>query len=98
MTLDTRIYVHGPVDHREAFVTFNRLIGADEGTRFSDEQDKTYRAGESFTLPDNPWTLMNEPMQGLPGWLMLHYRPGAHHFVGVKKSPGGFLQGESAVN
>jgi len=77
MTLDTRIYVHGPVDHREAFVKFNQLLGAHEGIRFRDEQDTTYRDGEWVTIPDGPWTLMNEPDQGLPGWLMLHYRPGA---------------------
>ena len=61
MTLDTRIYVHGPVDYREAFMKGNQLIGATEGTRFSD------RGG----------TLMNEPDQGLPGWLMVNYRKDA---------------------
>jgi hypothetical protein len=77
MTLDTRIYVHGPVDHREAFVVFNRLLGAHEGIRFSDEQDKSYRDGEWAVFPDSPWTIANDPDQGLPGWLMIHYRPEA---------------------
>jgi hypothetical protein len=77
MTLDTRVYVHGPVDHRELFLRCNQLIGATERTRCEDKQDEEYRDGEWVTVPGGPHTIMNEPDQGLPGWLMIHYRPGA---------------------
>jgi hypothetical protein len=85
VTLNTRIFVLGQVDHRELFAKFNQLIGADEGTRFSDDQDQAWHhfdgepagVGEFVTPPDGPWTIANDPEQGLCGWLMVHYRPGA---------------------
>lgn len=77
MTLDTRIYVHGKIDYRAVFVKCNQLLGATEQTRCTDEQDTDYRLGKKVTLPGSSWTIQNEPMQGLPGWLMLHYRPDA---------------------
>lgn len=55
MTLSTKIYVHDPVGIREVFVTCNRLIGADEGTRFT-------HAGP---------VLRNDPGQGLCAWLWI---------------------------
>ena len=61
MTLDTHIYAHGPVDYREVFVKCNQLIGATEGTRFSDKDG----------------TISNDPGQGLPGWLFVYYRKDA---------------------
>ena len=77
MTLDTAIYVRGPVDHKALFLKCNQLIGATERTRSKDEQDTSYHEGEWIAAPGNAWTIMNEPGQGLPGWLMVHYRPGA---------------------
>ena len=76
MTLDTRIYVLDRVDVREAFAKCNALLGATENTRSTDEQDTTWREGGHITVPGSPWTISNEPDQGLPGWLMMHYRPG----------------------
>jgi hypothetical protein len=61
MTLDTRIYVEDRADYREVFAKCNQLIGATEQTRYRDENG----------------TIMNEPGQGLPGWLMLRYRDDA---------------------
>lgn len=61
MTLNTHIYAHGRADHREVFAKGNQLIGAHEGIRFRDSDG----------------TIMNEPDQGLPGWLMVEYRDGA---------------------
>lgn len=60
MTLNTHIYVHDRIDHRELFTECGRLIGINEGTKISD------RGG----------TLMTDPGQGLPGWLMVRYAPG----------------------
>jgi len=77
MTLDTRIYVLDKVDPHEVFRFCRDLIGATEQYTFSDEQDSTWRKGESFVEPANPWTISNNPGQGLPAWLMLHYRPDA---------------------
>jgi len=60
MTLDTRIYVHDPIDYREVFAKCDQLIGAHEGIKFTDE----------------PGCIANAPMQGLPGWLMLYHGNG----------------------
>jgi hypothetical protein len=60
MTLDTRIYIHGPADYREVFVKCNQLIGADEGVRFEDK-------------PGNIW---NKPGQGLCALLDVYYGQG----------------------
>lgn len=76
MTLDTRMYVLDRVDHRAMFQRCQELIGATDA-RTSDEQDPTYRNGQRIVEPGSPWTLMNEPGQGLSAWLMMHYRPGA---------------------
>ena len=59
MTLDTRIYVHGPVDRRELFVKCNQIIGAHEGVRFREDDD----------------SIRNEPSQGLDAWLWIYARP-----------------------
>ncbi|MFI2349764.1 hypothetical protein ACH492_22455 [Streptomyces sp. NPDC019443] len=77
MTLDTRIFVLDKVDPQETFKFFRSLLGATDKHSFTDEQDKTYSKGEWSVSPDNPWTISNDPGQGLPGWLMLYYRPDA---------------------
>ncbi|MFJ9985374.1 hypothetical protein ACIQUD_15300 [Streptomyces globisporus] len=77
MTLDTRIYVLGQVAPRGVFDFFRGLLGATEQHTFEDTQDTTWRKGESIVEPGNPWTLSNNVGQGLPGWLMVHYRPDA---------------------
>ena len=74
MTLDTRIYVHDPIDHKALFDRCNTLIGAVNPV-FTDEQDTTWRKGESFVEPGSPWTISNKPMQGFAAWLMVYYRP-----------------------
>lgn len=77
MTLDTRIFVLDKVDPHEVFRFCRDLLGATDQHKFTDEQDSTWRKGESFVEPANPWTISNNPGQGLPAWLMLYYRPGA---------------------
>ncbi|MFD3520488.1 hypothetical protein [Streptomyces sp. NPDC058653] len=75
MTLDTRIFVLGKVEPHEVFRFCRDLLGAADRHAFSDRQDTTWREGESFVEPGNPWTISNNPGQGLPAWLMLYYRP-----------------------
>ncbi|MFJ2110535.1 hypothetical protein ACIOEX_01180 [Streptomyces sp. NPDC087850] len=77
MTLDTRIYVLDKVDPQEVFHFCRDLLGATERYTFTDEQDKTWRKGESFVEPGNAWTIGNDIGQGLPAWRLLHYRPDA---------------------
>lgn len=76
MTLDTRVYVLDRISYREVFTKCAQLLGVTEEHRIEDEQDKTWANGERFIEPSNPWTIMTAPMQGLPAWLMLHYRQG----------------------
>lgn len=77
MTLDTRIFILDKVDHREVFGLCRDLLGATDEHAFTDEQDKTWRKGDAFVESENPWTIANDPGQGLPAWLMLYYRPDA---------------------
>lgn len=75
MTLDTRIYVLDKADQREVFDFCRNLLGASDKHTWSDEQDASYAKGARTALPGNAWTIANDPGQGLPAWLMLHYRP-----------------------
>lgn len=77
MTLDSRIFVLDKVDPQEVFGFCRDLLGATDRHTFTDKQDTTWRKGESFVEPGNPWTISNNPGQGLPAWLMLYYRPDA---------------------
>lgn len=86
MTLNTRVYVLDKVDVHELFREAQRLLGlADDGKRgpdrqqWSNEQDRTWRGGVGATEPGNPWMISNEVGQGLPGWLMVHYRTDGHY-------------------
>jgi hypothetical protein len=77
MTLDSRFYALDEVDPHEVFQFCRGLIGATDRHTFEDRQDITYLQGARLIEPGNPWTISNSPGQGLPAWLMLHYRPGA---------------------
>ncbi|MET8766379.1 hypothetical protein [Streptomyces sp. NPDC004658] len=77
MTLDTRIYVLDKVDPHETFRFCRELLGATDRHIWYDRQDKTWRKGESFVEPGNPWTVGNELGQGLPALLDVSYRPDA---------------------
>jgi len=69
MTLDTRVYVHNPVDYREIWLKCNQLIGAHEGIEFKDEPlDKGKPDGEQW--------IWNMPGQGLCALLDVKYRKG----------------------
>jgi hypothetical protein len=77
VTLDTSVYVQGPVNPLAVFIKCNQLLGAHEGVKCSDELDTIYSSDAKSWLPGPPngrRTLMNEPSQGLSAWLMLHYR------------------------
>jgi hypothetical protein len=70
MTLDTRVYVISKVDYRAVWVACNRLIGAHEGIKFTDEGGY----------------IGNKPGQGLLALLDVHYgtdaplvAEGGHH-------------------
>lgn len=69
MTLSTNVYVHGKVNPTEIHAICNRLLEAPPTVKYDDSEswgaDKTRR------------TISNAPMQGLPAWLMVHYRDGA---------------------
>lgn len=77
MTLDTRVYVLDRIDYRETFTKCAQLLGVTEHHRIEDRQDGTWNAGDRTVESGNPWTIMTAPGQGLPAWLMLHYRPDA---------------------
>lgn len=67
MTLNTEVYLHEDIDPHEVFSYCRGLLGADRKHVYDDEagiHDKTAR------------TVSNRPDQGLPAWLMLHYRHG----------------------
>lgn len=64
MTLDTRVYVHDRIDHRELFAKCNQLIGSHEGIQFTDKEVAT---GERW--------IYNHPGQGLCALLDVRYRP-----------------------
>jgi hypothetical protein len=71
MTLDTRVYVLDPVPRDQVFRKCQQIIA---------NYDTEGRAPEAQRWrDDHEWgdhhVLMNEGMQGLPGWLIVHYRP-----------------------
>lgn len=63
MTLSTRIAIIEPTPVREVFDECRRLIGGQEAAYKHNEHSKTYGHG----------VYMNEPGQGLPAWLIVHY-------------------------
>ena len=81
MTLDTRVFVLDATDPQETFRHCRELLGATDRHTFTD--------GDGY--------LGNDPGQGLPAWLMLHYRSGAplrtpeqaaEHDAGICNLPG----------
>lgn len=74
MPLDTRIYVHGPVDYRQAFVKCNQLTGADEGVRFTDEPVPPQPGRERKRREDGEWTIWTARGRGLCALLDISYR------------------------
>lgn len=64
MTLNTRVYVQGPVDLKEMFRYCQEMISVfDVERRTADQQE--------WRL--TPEVLMNEGGQGLPAWLMIYH-------------------------
>jgi hypothetical protein len=61
MTLDTKVYILDRADYKEVFVKCNQLIGATEGTRFTDKDG----------------SISNAPGQGLCAWLFVYHGNGA---------------------
>lgn len=68
MTLDTRIYILDQADPDEVFHFCRDLIGATDRHTFTDDES---------IWSDGELLLSNDPGQGLPAWLMLHYRKDA---------------------
>src|SRR5512146_1212104 len=60
MTLDTRIYIHGPAEPREVHLFCNRLIGAHENVKMREE----------------PGEICNAPGQGFKAWLITYHGNG----------------------
>lgn len=65
MTLNTHIYLTGPVDAKEVFDFCNGLLGA-KNPAFTNEESR-WDAGI--------WRYMNQPGQGFNAWLTVAYRP-----------------------
>lgn len=65
MTLSTKVYFLDPINPLDVHAYCNELLGAPATVRF--EQKDTDYSG-------NPRpSISNEPMQGLPAWLFVHY-------------------------
>jgi hypothetical protein len=77
MTLDTRVYVLDRISAKDVWLKCNQLIGADESVKAVHEQKKSWRKGESFVEPGDPWWYWNRPGQGLCALLDVQYRPDA---------------------
>lgn len=82
MTLSTDVYVLDEISAHEVFHFCQGLLAKyddekrpSEQQQWTDQQDPTWRAGEPIIEPGNAWSLDNKPMQSLPAWLMLAYRP-----------------------
>lgn len=65
MTLNTHIYLTGPVDAKEVFDFCNGLLEA-KNPVFDNEESRWSKG---------VWRYMNEPGQGLNAWLTVAYRP-----------------------
>ena len=71
MTLSTEIYVLEPVDVRELFAECQRLLAAAD--EIPDRPQKS-KEGGSWRGDGSARLLENLVGQGLPAWLMVHYR------------------------
>jgi len=63
MTLDTRIAIIEPTPVREVFEAARRLIGGQDARFRQDDRSEIWGHG----------VIRNEPGQGLPAWLIVHY-------------------------
>lgn len=87
MTLSTDVYALDKVDPHEVFRLCQGLLAKYDdrpGTHdqvSDDYQDRSYVGVPGLVnfeaKPENPWTIANGVGQGLPAWLLLHYRPDA---------------------
>ena len=71
MTLDTRVYVTAPVDPHNLFHACQLALSLYDDQQREPGKQKWSDKPASY-YPGR--LLSNEPMQDLPGWLMLHYR------------------------
>jgi hypothetical protein len=76
MTLDTRIFILDPINHKQVYAQCGRLIGQHEGIKFTDDPVFDYRNGEKIPSPDGLRSIWNKPGQGLPALLDMTYREG----------------------
>jgi hypothetical protein len=60
MTLNTKIFILDQADHAEVFHFCRSLMDCTDAHKFG----------------DSGGCISNHPMQGLPAWLMVYYRPG----------------------
>jgi hypothetical protein len=74
MTLDTTVYLDGPVDVHALFRTCQSLVGSSDTVEWTDES-----VGEWYG--DGVWELGNRPGQGLCALLDLQYRPSGEPLV-----------------
>jgi len=86
VTLSTDVYVLDEIDPLGVFRFCQGLLAKYDGRSggphpqsHNDTQDKSWdgEPGEFSAKPTDPWTIANKVGQGLPAWLMLHYRPAA---------------------
>lgn len=80
MTLNTRMYVHDPIDPHDFFKGVQYIVGQlSDPVRLPEEQtvenepsvDKSGWGGQST----NSWDLLTTPGQGLSAWIWVHYDP-----------------------
>lgn len=74
MTLSTHVYLLSEANVHEVFHHCRKLLGCQPHHAFTDAQEREWENGESFPKPGGYWTLGNVPGQGLPAWLLVHYR------------------------
>jgi hypothetical protein len=78
VTLDSRIYVHDEIQAADVFRTMQANLAKYDDRPDAPAQTWTVdQDGYPKNGNNNPWTIANDCGQGLPAWLMVHYRPGA---------------------
>lgn len=87
MTLDTRAYIHGEIGALDVFnFIVHQLLefDRDDDTNAPRPFDRVVTRAEADTdfrtkQPAGTWTMETRCGQGLPAWLMVHYRPGGKY-------------------